>query len=317
MRAIERTQQMGQAFDAVDDAETFEPPCADGAEHLPEGLDDDNDRDGDDLCPGEDEDTGFAEAHEDEPPLDCLRLRDVLGSRPPRVLFRLVEIEDGVCAELVVRPKPEVADAVADALVELAAFIAERFAAGKVALDPEQWARLMGRTPAPPAERLLLLSWLAIRGNTKLTVPGAGKYAPNDRGLSGYASKFAALPDGAPFSLRWLIEDGRGKARVVERSTKLIFLDLPLPLQLQALRLALDAEAQSGEARTDDEFREPLREAAKRLLAGSGFEIRTPTTAHVTELREKLKRNGLGHHFPKSQQRKKLYANRAPAEKPS
>jgi hypothetical protein len=225
-----------------------------------------------------------------------LTLEDVVGSRPPLVLFRLVRTGENVHVEPVVAPRPGTEKAFKD----LQDFLEGRLAEGPRLLG-DDWSRLLdGDTPV--GGRLLLLTRLAIRGQTMLA-PGRDSRTPNDIGLERYG-KYALLPDGVPFSLRLLLEDGRGRHKGNGPAT---FIRLPYAVQLCALRAALDRERGRGEAVSDDDFVDLLHEALREM----GIELNRQDGVrhgHVTELRRKLKKCGAADLFPNEKQRRREYA---------
>jgi hypothetical protein len=154
---------------------------------------------------------------------------------------------------------------------------------------------------------LLLLTRLAVRGSTKVQLAQKVAVKPNDRGLARYAGKFAVLPDGLPFSLRLLLEDGQGKGqRDPGGPREWSFGDLPDAIQLQALRAALAAEAQTREAVKDEEFADLLDAALKRL--DIHLDRRTGLTRkHVVNLRAKLEYQDLARLFPNRMERQEQW----------
>jgi hypothetical protein len=233
-----------------------------------------------------------------------IALTDLLGSRLPVVLFRLVRDGDTVTAQATAAPR---SGSAAEALEELRVFLEDRFHSGRQELlEPREWERLLGTEPAPVLERLLLLGRLAVGSNTHLMLAdGTGghvSFTPHDRGLGRYAGKFAALPDGMPFSLGLLVRDGRGRRK--ENSHP--FDRLPEAIKFLGIRQALAAEAVQRTACDDNTFRSQLRDA----LASLGLVVDKPTEDHVVRFRETLKRHDLGHLFPNARARQKEYDNR-------
>ncbi len=243
-----------------------------------------------------------AEAPEQPAPLRraAIALSDVIGSRPPVVLFRLREAAGEIRAELCLKPSAENAEA----LEELRALVEECFRQGLPLLTAEERAQLLGTVPTNVARRLALLLRLAVKGGDKV-VAEDGKsrlqYTPNDRGLERYAGKFVALPDGTPFSLRLLLLDLRGR-----KAEDNFFDQLPLVIKLLALRRALDSEERERRAATDYEFGARMQHALEGLLGDPN--VPRPTEDQVRRrLRDNLKRNGVGHLFPKKEDRQRHY----------
>jgi hypothetical protein len=215
--------------------------------------------------------------------------------------------------------------AAAESLGELRGLLAFLFHTARQMFDTDDWARLIGTRAASPAQRLVLLSRLAVAGNASVefgyhekhgTDPMAPwvetwigeartereqttdyRFTPNDRGQERYVSKFAALPDGTPFSIRLLLLDKRG------RPDNHPFKRLPLAVKLQALRSVLDREQQHGQVFGYERFREELQRALDEL----GIAIDRPTWAHVKNLFETLARAGLGKIFPDGKERQRRY----------
>jgi hypothetical protein len=259
------------------------------------------------LAPDESEDDGA----------DGLSLAELLGSRPPVVLVRLVLDGERICARTEFEPPTEEA---AESLRELRAFLAHLFQRGREALDAAEWAKLVGSTPAPLAERLLLLSRLAVGGSTAVAFHYAERHSddpvarwteswveadtadpcrftPHDRGHERYANKFAALPDGTPFSIRLLLLDARG------RPDPHPFKHLPMAVKLQALRSILAEEEKLGQTYDYERFREEFQQALDRL----GVAVDRPTWNHIKNLFETLARSGLGDLFPDKEERQRRY----------
>ena len=281
------------------------------------GDDADGDDDGLELLPAPDEGTPLANRTGPS-------LADLLGSRPPIVLVRIRMDGDRVRARTELPPPTPAA---AESLAELRAFHAHLFQQGRDTFAPADWDRLVGAVPAPPAERLVLLARLAVGGNTAVELtyheqhstdpvmpwaetwigatgaddPGAIRYRfkPNDRGQERYAKKFAALPDGTPFSIRLLLLDARGRRPADPHPFDL----LPMAVKLQALRRILDAEQRAGQAFDYDRFRAEFQTALDDL----GIAIDRPTWKHVKNLLENLATNGLGEAFPPKEERQRRY----------
>jgi hypothetical protein len=267
-----------------------------------------DDLEGDDHPDGEDEAATVAPDEEAEEPSGPT-LRDVIGSRPPVVLFRLERDGEEVRAR---HARPPSAD-LAESLEELRQFVENRFRAARDLLGGTDWERLLD-AKTPLLDRLLLLTRLAVRGSTDVEVKDYS-FNPNDRVLGRYAGKFAALPDGLPFSLRLLLVDGQGRRELPEERADWSFGDLPEALQLWALRRALELEAQGDKPRalTDEKFAGLLDQALKEN--GINLDRRSGLTSnHVLNLRNKLKYNGLDHLSLNRKERQQLYDRQPEAE---
>jgi hypothetical protein len=126
------------------------------------------------------------------------------------------------------------------------------------------------------------------------------KFTPHDVGLERFANKFAALPDGTPFSLRLLLLDQRGR-----EASDHFFDQLPEAVKLLALRRALQQERAKGIAVSDNAFRDDLQRALEELL---GTPVPKPTEDHVRRrLRDHYNRKGLGDLFPNQRERQREY----------
>jgi hypothetical protein len=223
-------------------------------------------------------------------------LTRLLGSRPPVVLLHLSENDGRIAVRISTRPRSVEAG---EALKELAALLEHAFREGRSHFTDAQWQRLLGHEPAPVGERLLLLTRLAIPAATAIRTP-ALSFTPDNRGLRHYHAKFAALPDGLPFSLRLLLPDRRGR-KPASPSADADFLDLPEPVLLLAVRKTLAAERQLGQVWSDYDIGPPL----KRTLESLGVALATaPSDVAVRRLRERWKRRGLSL-FPKASDRER------------
>jgi hypothetical protein len=207
-------------------------------------------------------------------------LHRLLGSRPPRVHLQLVRRENGsIAAHPCVEGRSPGTRA---ALAELAALVEFVFAQGQGVLTAAEWGTLLGEQPASAWERLILLTRLAIPPDTQVPLAAAPPFAPDDRTLDRYHAKFAALPDGLPFSLRLLLADGRG-ARA-KRDADAAFLALPEAVLLLGLRRTLAAEEREGQHWDDAGIGPPLRAA----LAELGVTLpMAPSARAVQRLRER------------------------------
>jgi hypothetical protein len=233
-----------------------------------------------------------------------LSLDDLLGSRPPVVLLRV----DCVKGEVKVRPcaAPSFPPA-ALALDLLTRFVGQRFQDGRPKLTDEEWNELIGGEAAPLGKRLTLLLRLAVKPGEKVSLgEGTGAaFTPNDIGLERFANKFAALPDGTPFSIRLLLLDERGKKK--SGGDGGFFSRFPKALTYLALQRALQRECVKEEAVSDYEFGRSLRDALEELL---GTDLPMPGEEDIQRLREGLKRNGLGHRFRNRAERQRQYDSR-------
>jgi hypothetical protein len=231
---------------------------------------------------------------------------DLIGSRSPTVLVRLVHDGAELKPQLMVEPSP----ATADALAELQALVIHCLRPDRQILSPIEREELLGARPASLETRLIHLTRLAVRGDEEIEVPGKWIFTPNDRVAGRYAGKFAMLPDGLPFSIRLLLEDGRGTKRKDSAQSARTFPQLPDAVQLQVLRYALELERSRGEALPNFSrraaavtFRDLLYEALKKLKLA----VDKPTEQHVKNLKERLDMNGLGTLFPNVQTRQESY----------
>jgi hypothetical protein len=300
-RARRTNERRRREFDDLDDPDLLDRPFPPG----PAGPNRDRGADeGDEDGPAEDAPDPAADGLARR-----LALAEVIGSRPPVALLRLVLTNDGVRAE----PTPQVPRALrgSGSLDELRAFVEERFRAGRRLLGEADWLLLL--SGPPPATLLLLLTRLSIQGGDVVDVPGRARFLPRDRGLGRYAGKFALLPDGTPFSLRLLLEDGQGRNRTDRNAGERAFHSLPDAIQLQALRTALDEEARTGRADTDADLANRLRVALEGL--GIVLDVRTTLLPrYVAGLRERLVYHGLPEVFPNRMQRRKSYEARSRRE---
>lgn len=315
-----RKERMIELYAGLDDPARYEAAFQPGLSPAPgPDWDPDGEPDGEadhDQGPDDGEEAG-------------LGLAPLLGARPPVVLLRLEAALDGVRARRLVAPRPEVPGE-ADVLAELAAFVEGRFRHGRETLPADAWDRLVGTKPAAPLRRAALLASLAAPASAPLADGQPG--TPNDRGIEQFRGKFAALPDGMPFSLRLLIQDGRGKKKgtAEDDGGPVRFSGLPWFVRLQALARALrDEEREVRRAGavdpavlTDEEFTRRLHDAVTVLLGGD-LPVRRPAVSDLTELRrtlkqlgEKLQSDGLAGLFPNSKDRAAGYRAQ-PAQPPA
>jgi hypothetical protein len=232
-------------------------------------------------------------------------LNDLLGSRPPVVLLRM-DCEGG---EVKVLPcATPSSDRAKEALELLRRFVEQRFKDGRRNFTDDEWAELIGdqEQETRPGKRLTLLLRLAVKAGEKASL-GEGKgatFTPNDIGLERFANKFAALPDGTPFSIRLLLLDERGKNKSGKDGG--YFARLPRAVTFLALERALQREerVEKPEAVSDYAFCPSLRDELEKLL---GAEQELPGEEDVQRLREWLTRNGLGDRFPNQRERKRKY----------
>jgi hypothetical protein len=237
-----------------------------------------------------------------------LPLSALIGSRLPAVLLRLERTAEGVAVRTCAAPA---SDEARMALKLLAAFVAQRFDKGRAGLDAAEWEELLGATPdAPLMRRMILLLRLAVEAGEKVSLGEESKaaFTPHDIGLERFAAKFAALPDGTPFSLRLLLLDKRGRER-----SDTFFDRLPDAVKFLALRKALLRERQEGQAVSDYDFCTSIQKALEELL---GFKVERPTEDQVRRrLRDNFKRRGLAHVFPNQRERQQAYLQEAARQK--
>jgi hypothetical protein len=227
-------------------------------------------------------------------------LTRLLGSRPAVVHLQVAVRPDGGI-DVLPCVVPRSAEA-KTALNELAALVAHIFEQGRAQLTEAQWARLLGEVRASVGERLILLTRLAIAPATKIQAPRLA-FTPRDRGLKLYHAKFAALPDGLPFSLRLLLSDARG--RPPEEDGDGLFLQLPEPVLLLALRRTLALERRQAQSWSDYEVGKQIR----TVLEGMGIALPTaPTDEAMRTLRERWGKEV----FPNRTARKRAAASEKP-----
>jgi hypothetical protein len=243
------------------------------------------------------------------PETNNARQAQLIGARQPAILIRLSWDGRAVRAQPLIGLRP---GKKAAALQVLCSFVEQCFARGLDKLSEKEQDELLGsKGGGAMSRRLVLLSRLAIEASAKVTLEldGGGQVTRrmSDLGLERFAYKFAALPDGTPFSLRLLLQDQRGRHRAEEDSPSADVhpLDvLPLSIKLLALRRALAAEREIGRAHTDGDFCAVYQKAVEQTI---GAPIDMPDEeAHVTHFREYLERRGL-HIFPNRTEREKQY----------
>jgi hypothetical protein len=248
-----------------------------------------------------------------------LHLRDLIGSRPPLVLLQLEEAEDG---SVRASPLVQARSSNMEALKVLRGLVESRFRAGRDLLSAEEWGKLLGRIPTAAAVRSDLLARLAVIGSTSFKLPADGKtpettQTPNNIGLDRFTGLFAALPDGTPFSIRLLLKGltRRGRFSVKDEDLKEHpFGRLSLEQRLRAVQRALEIEDRQIEERartgqpfqawTNDELRDYLRQTVKELF---GLDIPVPTSVHLKNLKDALKRHGREEAFPNQRARQSMY----------
>jgi hypothetical protein len=232
----------------------------------------------------------------------------LLRSRAPVVVVRLRDAGEVAEPYPTFVPRSTTARQMLDHLCD---FLRDRFGtAGREAIpDSTEWGMLLGRRPSRPTERLSLLARLAVTGQHKYDRTGGGNSRGSDLGLNHYLYKFAALPDGTAFSVRLLLAGGKsgakGSAGVLTAPT---FDRLPVGIRLLALAAAMRREREElreRSVRDDEGFRVLLRDEAARLLGG--VPLPAIPVSGLRRFREWLKKNGLGHLFPKTSDRKRLH----------
>jgi hypothetical protein len=233
-------------------------------------------------------------------------LSRLLGARPALVPVQLVEVDGRV--EVRVRARPRSA-AAQEALAELADLLRHVFQAEPSPLTPDERRRLLGGEQATVGERLVLLTRLAIAANTTIAT-AAVPFAPDNRGLNRYLGKFAALPDGLPFSLRLLLKDLRGrkpspKERDPQKAADARFLALPESVLLLSVRRTLDRERQFDQEWSDYDLGPQLQTTLQSL--GVHLE-RAPGEKAVGRLRARWVRHGLSL-FPNAPERRRARGN--------
>jgi hypothetical protein len=283
-RARLRTERARAGYDEADlpRANALEPG------RLPSESDPERDDSGR-LCP----------ADEAAPPGDPrLSLPQLLRSRRPIVPLRLVERDGRI--EVILAAAPSSAK-VRAACQELADFLRFVFAGKPADFTDQDWQDLLWGREASTGRRLTLLARLAIAADTRVT-SGPVPFVPNDRSLKRFHAKFAALPDGTPFSLRLLLRDQRGK-RARSSSWASGLLETPDSLLLMAVQRVLRLEESEGKARSDYEIGPELHRALRDL----GVALKSvPTEEEVRTLRERRLWKGLDL-FPKASSRQQRY----------
>lgn len=309
-RGQKRTRDMRIGLDDLDVSEAFDEMP--GPEPASQDLGAEDDADGDlMLVDGDDPDADDAvlsvESEEETPaaaPGDT-RLEELLGARRPVVVLRLQRVGDDLQAQPTLEPRTEAAE---QALQALCRFVEGVFRTGRSRLSEDQWDQLLGARPATWGQRLLALAALRV--------------SPSDSEVGNYSSrvgKFAALPDGTPFHLGLLLRDGRGKKGSPRPDDRITFEDLPRARQLQLVRQILRDEARGTipkaqhKALSDaDVFQQVLFR-----LEEDGLQLAVPPDAEwkdkMSRFRENLKKDGLGHIFPKAADRDRASARQRKA----
>ena len=220
-----------------------------------------------------------------------------LAGKRARILFRLVVSEKGELAAIpCVKPRGEAAE---EALEELQADVVEILRRAQSKFTDEEWGETLGLVQADPVKRLTLIIKASVPASELFeNKNGVGQHCPSDRTLPQYG-KFAALPDGVPFSLRLLFQDNRGK-----NTNSKWFKSLPYVLKLIAFEHVRRQEAERGVIFTDIE----LAAMMERALADLG--LVDPARSYITDgnirgFRDKLKKKGLGYLFPNARQRRR------------
>jgi hypothetical protein len=243
---------------------------------------------------------------EDEDELeDGFSLEDLIGSRPPVVCIRLCLNEDkkvDVVRCITLRSKR--AELALQDLAERIGFCFSRQHLDQRKFTEEDRQALFGTRWASPVARFGLLLRLAVHMKEKILVGGKHyRTAANNVGPEKFAYKFAALPDGMPFSVRLLLRGGKKEDNTIQ------FSDLPDPLQFlivcRALEREEDAVSAGGDvASTDAAFYEYIATVLREPEYNLSF-VKPAADNYLSTLRPKLARAGLGHVFPKSAARKK------------
>jgi hypothetical protein len=281
--------------------------------HDDEADGDDHVDDGDEASPGLPGTGELVRSDEDGEETEVgrqLALEDLLGSRPPAVLLRIGD-GDPVTVRVCAAPA---SPAEAEALELLRQFVVRRFTDGRPHFTEDEWDQLLGHADAPLTRRLTLLLRLAVKANEKVGLGGPDEgggaaFTPHDVGLERFANKFAALPDGTPFSIRLLLLDERGRP-----GGDTFFDRLPDAVRLLALRRALGRERATGVAVSDNEIRAEIQQALEELL---GAEVPKPTVNQVRrQLRDHFRRNRLGDLFPNQTSRQQKYDENPPPSSP-
>lgn len=241
---------------------------------------------------------------DEDPPLN---LESIFRSRAPQVLFRL-RADQSHCVQVIPCHFPGNHDA-QEAMRELgetieALFVWEEGEPDSLT-DEERTRLLWGADNVTPQQRAMLLLRLARAPGKKLSL-GQGSFKPNERGMERYLSKWIALPDGTPISLRLLFEDPRKQnvpkgADRENYSPELAFIpDFVLVLALQR---GLERERREGEIRDDEDWGDLLKEALKELW---DVPLTIPNKKQIEGIRRKLERNHVGDFFPNKTTRKRL-----------
>jgi hypothetical protein len=304
---IRRTQRQR---DGTDELETRADGWLPGAVTANHNLGFDDEADGDSMLAEEGEEGDgpafadvFAPNQDDEFPSPRLALPALIGSRPPVVLLRLERDGDGVKVR---RCAASASAEACEALALLEKVVVRCFEKGRAELNAQEWDELLGAADASLTRRMTLLLRLAADAGDKVSLSqdSGAAFTPHDVGLERFAGKFAALPDGTPFSLRLLLMDKRGRERGDH-----FFDRLPEAVRLLALRKALAWERKKWSAVSDNEFRDEIQKALEELL---GVPVPKPTEDHVRRrLRDNFVRRGLAHVFPNQRARQRAYEQEA------
>jgi hypothetical protein len=218
-------------------------------------------------------------------------IREIVGSRPPVVLARVLCEPPESVTICVQSPTESSKNSV---LERLRCFLQDRFEAGLSLLSPTEWQELTGQVLAQPLRRQLLLNRLAVSGEHKFPNAEGHESAVSELGLERYRYKLAALPDGMPFSIGLLVAGGdSGNKGQGETAEEFAFHRLPMAVRLlawrQTLRLEQEMFDQKEIAKTwsDVELAARLRETAQKAC---GLDLPEIDVARLRRFRDELKR---------------------------
>jgi hypothetical protein len=263
--------------------------------------------------PDDDSNDHFATA---EPPSDgtatgpeataAVEESQLIGARQAKIVIRLSWDGANLIVDPVAMPR---SGSHAAAVMMLCLFVQQCFARGLEKLNPAERRLLLEGGDDSIGRRLCLLGRLAVIAEEKVALPldnggTAKRRIGSDIGLERFAYKFAALPDGTPFSLRLLLQDNRGKNKGAEPAAANPLDPLPLSIKLLALRRVFALERQQGSAYSDFDFCPEYQKALEQLIETP---IDMPDRSHVRRFRELLVRRHAGHLFPNAKERDKQY----------